>query len=93
MTVTMVESAQIAGPRMGYYVLTFSRTPADTGPRAALTSELADLPSPRNQLAIIISGRVIAHPAVISPITRGQVRISGFATHAQAERLLRSLRG
>ncbi|HEY5354517.1 MAG TPA: hypothetical protein VIK57_18875 [Streptosporangiaceae bacterium] len=88
----MVESAQIAGLRMGYYVLTFSLTPADTGPLAALTSELASLPSPRDQLAIIISGRVIAHP-VISPITRGQVRISGFATHAQAERLLRSLRG
>lgn len=92
MTVTMVEAAQIAGPRAGYYVLTFTLTPADTSPLAALTRELAGLPSPRNQLAIVISGQVIAHPAVISPITRGQVQISGFATHARAERLLQSLR-
>lgn len=92
MIVTTVESAQVTGSGTGQYVLTFSLTPADTGPLAALTRELAGLPSPRDQLAIIISGHVIAHPSVVSPITRGQVKISGFATHAQAERVLQGLR-
>jgi hypothetical protein len=92
MTVTTVESAQITGPGPGQYAITFSLTPAGTGPLAALTRELAGLPGPRNQLAIIISGHVIAHPAVISPITRGKVHISGFATHSQAERFLQGLR-
>lgn len=92
MTVTTVESARVTRSETGQYVLTFRLTPADTGPLAALTRGLAGLPSPRDQLAIVISGHVIAHPAVVSPITRGQVQISGFATHAQAERVLQGLR-
>jgi hypothetical protein len=92
MAVTTIESVQITGPGPGNYALTFSLTPADTGPLEALTRELAGLPSPRNQLAIIISGHVIAHPVVISPVTRGQVQISGLTTHAQAAHLLQSLR-
>jgi preprotein translocase subunit SecD len=53
--------------------------------------QLFGLPSPRDQLAVIIDGRVIADPAVQSPITGGTAEIAGFATRAQAESLLSSL--
>lgn len=66
-------------------------TPAETGQFAALTRRLSGLPSPRDQLAIIIDERVIAHPATQGPITGGKAQIPGFATRAQAESLLSSL--
>ena len=92
MTVTAVQSAQVAQSGDGGYVLEIGFTPAQTGPFAALTRKLSGLPSPRDQLAVIIDGRVIADPAVQGPITGGTAEIAGFATRAQAESLLSSLR-
>jgi hypothetical protein len=92
MTVTAVQSAQVAQSGDGGYVLEIGFTPAQTGPFAALTRRLSGLPSPRDQLAVIIDGRVIDDPAVQGPITGGTAEIAGFATRAQAESLLASLR-
>ena len=60
-------------------------TRAETGPFAALIRKVSGLPSPRDQVAIIIDGRVIADPAVQGAIPGGNAQISGFATRAQAE--------
>jgi hypothetical protein len=92
MTVTAVQSAQVAQSGDGGYLLDIVLTPAQTGPFAALTRQVSGLPSPRDQLAVIIDGRVIADPAVQGPITGGTAEIAGFATRAQAESLLASLR-
>jgi hypothetical protein len=92
MTVTAVQSAQVAPSGTGGYLLDIVLTPAQTGPFAALTRQVSGLPSPRDQLAVIIDGRVIADPAVQSAIPGGNAQISGFATRAQAESLLASLR-
>jgi hypothetical protein len=90
MTLTRVESEQVA--KVGsYYALSFILSPADMGPLTALTGKLVGLPSPRDQLAIIIGGRVVAHPAVAVAV-HGEVEISGLASRAQAEQLLQSLR-
>jgi hypothetical protein len=91
MTVTTVQSAQVV-PSGGGYLLKIVFTPAQTGPWAALTRRLPGLPSPRDQLATIIDGRVIADSAVVGPITDGTTAIPGFVTRAQAESLLSSLR-
>ena len=91
MTLTTVESAVVIEPEPGQYGLTFSLTPADTGPFAALTRELAGLPSPRDQLAIIVGGQVIAHPVVLSQMPRDQIQIAGFTSRAQAENVLSGL--
>jgi hypothetical protein len=56
-----------------------------------LTRQLSGLPSPRDQLAVVINGRVINHPAVQGPITDGKPQIV-FDTRAQAESLLSSPR-
>ena len=92
MTVTALQSAQIVPSGTGSYVLDIIFTPAETGPLSALTQKVSGLPSPRDQVAIIIDGRVIDHPAVQSPIPGGNAQITGFATRAQAESLLSSLR-
>ena len=52
---------------------------------------LVGLPSPHDQLAIIIGGRVVAHPVVVAAI-QGNVQISRLASRARAEQLLQSLR-
>jgi hypothetical protein len=91
MTVTVLQSAQVIPSGTGSYLLEIGFTPAQTGPFAALTRKLPGLPSPRDQLAVIIHGRVIADPAVQSTITGGTAQIAGFATRAQAESLLSSL--
>ena len=57
---------------------------------AALTGKLAGLPSPRDELAIIIARRVVAHPVVVAAM-HGQVQISGFASRAAAGQLLQFL--
>jgi preprotein translocase subunit SecD len=91
MTVTTVQSVRVVQLNTGYG-LEVVLTPADTGKFAALTRQLAGLPSPRDQLAIFIDGRVIADSAVQGPITGGTAQIPGFATRAQAESLLSYLR-
>jgi len=92
MTLTRVESEQVAKVGPTHYMLSFVLTPADMGPFTALTGKLVGLPSPRDQLAIIIGGRVVAHPAVAAAV-HGEVEIAGIASRAQAEQLLQSLRG
>ena len=92
MTVTTVQSVQVVSSGDGGYLLKIVLTPAQTGPWAALTRRLPGLPSPRDQLATIIDGHVIADSAVVSPVTDGTAAIPGFATRAQAESLLTSLR-
>jgi hypothetical protein len=86
MTVTRVQGVQVVPTGTGEYMLDIVLTPAQTGPFAALTRQLSGLRSPRDQLAVIVGGRVIAHPAVVGPIT-GEPQII-FATRAQAESLL-----
>jgi hypothetical protein len=92
MTVTALQSAQVVPSGTSGYLLDIILTRAETGPFAALAGKVSGLPSPRDQIAIIIDGRVIDHPAVQSPIPGGNAQITGFATRAQAESLLAALR-
>jgi hypothetical protein len=45
---------------------------------------------PHNQIAIVIGGRILAHPVVIRAVTTGWARIT-FPTRAEAEFALLSL--
>jgi preprotein translocase subunit SecD len=73
-------------------VLIISLAPADRHRFAALSEKLVGLPRPRDQVAIIVGGRVIAHPAVTGVATSGNVQISGITSRAQAVALLHDLR-
>jgi hypothetical protein len=87
MTITSVDSARVQRVA-GRYQLNLRLLPADSRVFAALTRKLAALRSPHNQFAIIAGGRVLASPAVESPITVGRVAIAGFTSRAQADRIV-----
>ena len=78
-------------PLTSPYSVTIQLTPADRNRFAALTRNVTGLPRPRDQLAIIVGGRLLAAPFVEEPITRGFVQIVGIPTRAQAEDLIRGL--
>lgn len=60
---------------------------------AALTSALYQLPAPRNQLAIVIDGKVITAPTITQPISGPELEISGAFTRKDATDLARRLAG
>ena len=91
MTVTTVRSAVVIRTGPGQYALNLVLTRAQRGPWAALTRQVSGLRSPRDELAVIVDGRVIAYPAIDGAITGGSLLID-FATRAQVERVLWSLR-
>ena len=90
MTVTSIESARVQQLH-GEHLLAIRLTPAGSRQFATLTRELARLHSPRNVLAIVIGGRILAHPVVIRAVTTRWVRITGFPNRAAAEYALRSM--
>jgi hypothetical protein len=58
-----------------------------------LTTELAAKTPPANQLAIVVRGRVVSAPVVMSPITGGKVQISSKFTKQDAEKLASEITG
>src|SRR5918999_371596 len=58
-----------------------------------LTSEVYREPPPRNQLAIVVDGKVISSPAVRGPIVGGRLQIEGNFTKGAAKHLADQLEG
>lgn len=52
-----------------------------------LSTNISKLPSPRNQMAVVLDGKVIIAPRVDGPLTGGQVRIYGGFTQEYAKNL------
>jgi preprotein translocase subunit SecD len=65
----------------------------DSAAFARLTSSLYQMPAPRNQLAIVIDGKVITAPAIAQPISGPALEISGAFTKENATDLARQLAG
>jgi hypothetical protein len=58
-----------------------------------LTAELAKQPPPANQLAIVVDGKVVSAPTVMSAITGGEVEISSGFTQQEAQKLAADISG
>ncbi|MGF1431619.1 protein translocase subunit SecD, partial [Kitasatospora sp. LaBMicrA B282] len=54
---------------------------------ASTTGQLAALPQPQNQFAIVLDGKVVSHPYVQQSITGGNAVISGSFTQSDASNL------
>ena len=95
MTVTQVKDIQIKASENGTtWSLAISLEPADATEFATLTQRVSSEQPPRNQLALVVDGKVIAAPSVESAITGGEVQISGpYRSRSQIEELLRRLTG
>jgi preprotein translocase subunit SecD len=92
MTVLGVKSVHVTQSPAGGSMLIIRFTQADAHSFANLTRRLASLPDPRCQLAVVVSGKVVFHATVQSPITSGEAGVSGIS-HARAEHLLAELTG
>lgn len=58
-----------------------------------LTAGLATKTPPQNQLAIVVRGKVVTAPAVMSAIPGGKVQISSNFTRADAEKTAADITG
>lgn len=60
-------------------------TPAGDTALTAMTSRAAALPSPRNQVALVLDGRVLRAPVAVEPSTGGPLQIAVDAPHTEVE--------
>jgi len=73
------------------YWLSFRLQRADIRRFGDLTQKLMNMPSPRNQMAIIAHGVVLFHPFVGAALKVGVFEVQAAPTRAQAEELLHLL--
>ncbi|MDX6282340.1 MAG: hypothetical protein QOH03_3411 [Kribbellaceae bacterium] len=88
--VSAVEAAQ--GSQLDWVV---NLTLDDEGAKSfgQLTAELATKTPPQNQLAIVVRGKVVSAPAVMSAIPGGKVQLSSNFTRADAEKTAADITG
>ncbi len=73
------------------WVVQLEFTDSGTAAFSETTQRLVDLPSPRNQFAMVLDGLVISAPVVNDPITNGSAEISGSFTRESAATLANQL--
>jgi hypothetical protein len=94
MTITSLRSARVQRVRAHQYGIYLTLTRADAHLFAALTRNVAGLPSPHNELAIISGARAVELPTIQAPLTaNGHLQIFTFTSRAQAQQLLRTVPG
>jgi hypothetical protein len=93
MTISRFASVTITQPSPGTsgYWLSFRLEQADIHRYADLTHKLQNLPTPRDQLAIISDGVVLLHPQIVAALDFGVFQIYAGHTRAQAQQLLHRL--
>lgn len=77
----------------GGYLVLLTLYPDDAKAFGELTRKLSQEETPRNQLAVVVDGKVVTAPAVMSPITGGEVQIVGNFDRAAADQLVKRLTG
>ncbi|MEV1175481.1 hypothetical protein [Nonomuraea sp. NPDC049784] len=93
MTVRRVGDAQAGMLDSQQWGLRVSLEEADAAAFSRLTAELHSQPSPRNQLAIVVDGKVLSTPVISEPILGSRLEISGNFTQDSATELERRLQG
>ncbi|MFI6538402.1 SecDF P1 head subdomain-containing protein [Nonomuraea sp. NPDC050547] len=90
--VTAEKATANFGPS-GQWVIQVTLNEADGREFTALTEKVHQLPQPRNQLAIVIGGKVISAPTVLEPIPGRVLEITGGFDKKTAEELAARLGG
>ncbi|MDR3202673.1 MAG: hypothetical protein LBT54_06040 [Bifidobacteriaceae bacterium] len=75
----------------GGTVLSVTLTQAGTEQLADLTGEIAGLPEPRDQLALVVDGQVWSAPRIAEPIEVGQLVLAGPFSEPDAAKLTAAL--
>lgn len=88
MPITRVEVVRLVPPDtsrgMTGYSIEITLQPRDATRFGTLSGEVANEQAPRNQLAIVVEGKVISAPTVTEPITGGTISIAGNFTRTDA---------
>ncbi|MDR3036035.1 MAG: hypothetical protein LBV78_23575 [Kitasatospora sp.] len=87
----ITDSSAVLDPAGSGWQVQLDFTPAGTTAFADLTGRIAALDSPANQLAVVLDGAVLSHPAVQQAITGGGAVITGSFDADQAKRLAAQL--
>ncbi|MFI6293092.1 SecDF P1 head subdomain-containing protein [Nonomuraea sp. NPDC050790] len=90
--VTAQEATATSGST-GQWVIRVTLDEASGTTFTRLTEKVHQLPEPRNQLAIVVDGKVISAPTVLEPIPGRALEITGGFDKKSAEDLARRLGG
>lgn len=94
LTIDEVESIKSGPAQQGTgFVIDLTLNSDDAKAFGDLTGRLSKEQTPRNQVAVVVDGKVVTAPAVMDAITGGQVQIAGNFTKASAEKLVKQLTG
>ncbi|ROR43140.1 hypothetical protein EDD39_1281 [Kitasatospora cineracea] len=87
----ITDSSAALDPNGSGWQVRLNFTPAGTTAFADLTGRIAVLDSPANQLAVVLDGAVVSHPAVQQAITGGSAVITGSFDADEAKQLAAQL--
>jgi preprotein translocase subunit SecD len=93
MQISKVKDARLDASNGTPWSVAIDLRPEDTGRLSTLTRRVAAEQEPRNLLAIVVDGKVVSAPQVISPITGGKLILTGQFTRAEAERYVKIFGG
>lgn len=93
LTVTEFERVDVVTSGDGGWVIRLDLLPPDALIFERLTARVYQESPPRNQLALVVDGKVISSPAVQGPIPGGKVQITGNFTRDAARRIADQLDG
>jgi preprotein translocase subunit SecD len=93
LTITDFEKVDVVTSGTGSWAIRLYLLPPDAVGFERLTTRVYQESPPRNQLAIVVDGKVISSPAVQGPILGGKVQIEGDFTKDAAKHLADKLQG
>ena len=93
LTITAFQKVDVVTSGTAGWAIRLYLLPPDAVGFERLTSEVYREPPPRNQLAIVVDGKVISSPAVRRPIVGGRLQIEGNFTKGAAKHLADQLEG
>lgn len=97
MTVTQVGRVELRPPDAAHgltdYTVELRLLPADAARFGTLSAQVVEEQQPRNQLAIVVDGKVVSAPTVQETITGGDIVISGNFDRAKAQKYVDLIRG
>jgi hypothetical protein len=97
MTVTTVKRLEVRPPDPARgstdFTVQLTLVPADAARFGTLTGQVVGQQEPRNQIAIVVNGKVVSAPVVREPITGGDIVIEGGFDRPKAQRYVDLIRG
>lgn len=93
LTIERVKDLKTIPPKENpQFAVQLTMYPDDAKAFGELTGRLAKEQTPRNQIAIVVDGKVVTAPAVMGAITGGEIQITGNFSRPDAEKLVEQLR-